>query len=458
MNRLDLQFRHLDFGGWCAYLVPVCVWISRIKGNLTSDPLELQVLSLSVSITLSSFTWANQELHKTPEEKKAQINWIVGQLALPALIMTLCLNSDLHFGNLVTILGHVLYGNCLPLMFSTFKRSFTFGEGCIVLQSIVLFVAHAITSLYYLNDDTTTIVGSFTVIAKAALLSLAFIFVVPAIPGFRWTNYPAFFYASGLTVFASITLPLLCWMLRRNPLLWLTSYIVFSTRALMLMFTWIYLVISALAIVVRKFNTSAKATTSERKFFHGLVSVVITSGIALDVEFTYLASLLVLGIFLLLEYIRVCSIKPISTVLDEAFVRFIDEKDQGTLILTNIYLLVGTFLPLWLACDLASTNKLILLSGVLSVGIGDSAASIIGSRYGRRKLLHTTKTLEGTAASILSQIIVLQFLSLANLIQYNSILGLFVPIICVSVLEAYTTQVDNVVLPLILYIMYNAVL
>ena len=103
MSRLGLQFRHLDFGGWCAYLVPLCVWISRMKGNLTSDPLEFQLLSLSVSIMLSSFTWI-RELHETPEEKKSQINWIVGQLAFPALIMTLSLNSDLQFGNLVKTL------------------------------------------------------------------------------------------------------------------------------------------------------------------------------------------------------------------------------------------------------------------------------------------------------------------------------------------------------------------
>ena len=40
----------------------------------------------------------------------------------------------------------------------------------------------------------------------------------------------------------------------------------------------------------------------------------------------------------------------------------------------------------------------------------------------------------------------------------QSKLGIYVPIICVSLLEAYTTQVDNVILPLTLYIMYNAVL
>ena len=60
------------------------------------------------------------------------------------------------------------------------------------------------------------------------------------------------------------------------------------------------------------------------------------------------------------------------------FQAFKDEKDQGDLVLTNIYLLAGVSLPLWLSADLSNDNPLTLLSGVLSIGIGDAFASIIG--------------------------------------------------------------------------------
>jgi dolichol kinase len=94
--------------------------------------------------------------------------------------------------------------------------------------------------------------------------------------------------------------------------------------------------------------------------------------------------------------------------------------------------------------DLKETNQLILLSGVLSIGIGDSAASIVGSKFGRIRFPGTSKTLEGTLVSILAQIIFVCFFKNLNFFVVLSISF-------VAFVEALTTQVDNVVLPIILY-------
>ena len=55
-------------------------------------------------------------------------------------------------------------------------------------------------------------------------------------------------------------------------------------------------------------------------------------------------------------------------------------------------------------------------SSSLSIGIGDSFASIIGSNFGKNRLINSKKTLEGFLASILSQIAFIRILEVFDLI------------------------------------------
>ncbi len=50
-------------------------------------------------------------------------------------------------------------------------------------------------------------------------------------------------------------------------------------------------------------------------------------------------------------------------------------------------------------------RRLAQLSGIISVGIGDSAASIVGSKIGIRKWPGTKRTLEGSLAGLIAQFI-----------------------------------------------------
>lgn len=98
---------------------------------------------------------------------------------------------------------------------------------------------------------------------------------------------------------------------------------------------------------------------------------------------------LLLALFVVLETARIIDLKIIGGALGEAVGLFVDEKDAGLVALTPIYLLVGCSLPLWLHpcpwCLIQSDgiDLLPLLSGVLSVGVGDTVASVVGSKYGR---------------------------------------------------------------------------
>ena len=98
-----------------------------------------------------------------------------------------------------------------------------------------------------------------------------------------------------------------------------------------------------------------------------------------------------------------------------------------------------------------------MLSGALSVGIGDSAASIVGSCYGYYKWPYSPKkSVDGTIASVVSQVFLLLILAFTSVIHHGYVSRAFLPIVITSLIEAHTTQVDNLVLPLTMYILFSA--
>jgi len=80
---------------------------------------------------------------------------------------------------------------------------------------------------------------------------------------------------------------------------------------------------------------------------------------------------------------RVLVIAPVGKTLHQCFQVFVDERDEGPVILTHIYLLIGCSIPLWIHC--CPVTHVALYSGLLSLGIGDTLASVAGLKFGRHK-------------------------------------------------------------------------
>ena len=121
----------------------------------------------------------------------------------------------------------------------------------------------------------------------------------------------------------------------------------------------------------------------------------------------YISSIAALVFMVSIEAVRWSqAIPPVSYFLTEALQPFLDSKDGGSLILTNIYLLVGVSWPLWVYPGPISVqpSPLVLYCGVISVGVADSAASIVGSTAGRLRWPGSDKTVEGSLAAVISSL------------------------------------------------------
>lgn len=108
--------------------------------------------------------------------------------------------------------------------------------------------------------------------------------------------------------------------------------------------------------------------------------------------------------FVSVEMLRTLRVAPVAAAVDRLMAPLADSRDSGPLLLSHLALLVGVAAPLWLRGrehHHRHTDVGALLwpfAGLLSVGIGDSAASLVGVYLGRRKLVPgTAKSVEGTA-------------------------------------------------------------
>ncbi|KAI9037003.1 putative phosphatidate cytidylyltransferase [Aspergillus affinis] len=152
---------------------------------------------------------------------------------------------------------------------------------------------------------------------------------------------------------------------------------------------------------------------TRRKVFHGMMVLMFLPTVFVDPTFCALALGLVLAIFLLLDLFRASQLPPISRPLTYFLAPYVDGRDhRGPVIVSHIFLLIGCSIPLWLSLTDVSrtgdgpltgwdvvTRDVSMVSGVICVGMGDAAASLIGRRFGRLKWFWGGgKSLEGSVA------------------------------------------------------------
>ncbi|XP_075041155.1 dolichol kinase [Mixophyes fleayi] len=346
-------------------------------------------------------------------------------------------------------------------------RCFTPGEALIVLGGLSFVLNQLIKrSLNVVGGrgdpaDYLLLVTLVALVLLGMIFSALFFFMDSS----TWTS-ALFFYMMTAVLGLGIFVPWLQYLIKRHPLFWLVEFLLQSKSRLYLIGFWTFLALSACVVVLyhnSKRTTDSKkheVSTVTRKYFHFLAVATYIPGLLCDPELLFVSSVVCLAVFVLLEYVRYFRIKPFGQTLRNLLTLFLDERDSGPLILTHIYLLLGMSLPIWLfprvcAASLSGPATLLPYCGVLAVGVGDTIASVCGSTLGEIKWPGTKKTFEGTMMSIFAQIIAVALILIfdSNVIMNSSYMWIVGSISLVALLEAFTTQIDNLILPLYMQIL-----
>ena len=287
-----------------------------------------------------------------------------------------------------------------------------------------------------------------------------------------------------------VLLPWLSLLVRQDGLLWLLSQ-ASQPNHLWLMTYWAAALL--LGIHVAAWLTPAPlpvpATTDDataqtahrqhrkqlllaRKAYHFLAVAMFAPAVLYHRSFVQLAFCAALPLFAMLEVIRLLELPPLAAPLTAFLGRFLDTRDGGTLILTHTYLLLGCALPTLLPMPTATFSAAAVVAagapaaagaraalaaaphaGLLVLGIGDATAAAVGVHFGRTRWPRTSKSLEGTGAAVLAMLALLGVLLPLSggdgvPCGWSQWLALAVCSLLACVLEAITTQIDNLFLPL----------
>lgn len=99
-------------------------------------------------------------------------------------------------------------------------------------------------------------------------------------------------------------------------------------------------------------------------------------------------------------------------------------------------------------------HRLAPFAGLAVLGVGDAVASIVGVNFGRCRWPGTQKTVEGSIAGGVAIIALLMCVDRVDGVHAASLLEWSLVVVCtilVCILEAFTTQIDNLFLPLVFY-------
>ncbi len=189
----------------------------------------------------------------------------------------------------------------------------------------------------------------------------------------------------------------------------------------------------------------------DRKVFHVVIIAIcvvpylVLCDVARINESLMLGGALAVCVLLTVELFRAFSgDNKLANALNTWFEPWMDEKDRRQAIATtHLYLVMGCIVPIVVVHLTDLDNSAARCAGIVSVGVGDGVAAVVGSQFGKHKWSkHNNRSLEGSAAMVMSVSFCLWLVG-----GRNAVMGS----IAVSLAEAVTQHTDNMVLPLLMF-------
>ncbi|CAH1373437.1 unnamed protein product [Tenebrio molitor] len=444
-------------GLWLTLLLPLALIISAATQPIISTSTYKLSSIFSVGLICSSLVF----LYQISSNKRLKIfnAWLIAACIIVTVLFRICLHRGMAFSIWSAIFSTILYYKLYIFVLEKLPKCFTLGEAAVCTQSYTLLLYFTLVNVFqHVERTPTTVMQMSTLTIQVGLFGISTIIFLTYLCGIR--SPTKFYILTGSVFVFTVLLPLEI-LLKKNALLWILNLFWDDLQTSKVVLYWTVFSLVAIVSVNKRIKEAKKATTAVRKIFHVLTVAVFAPGLVYNCSFLYLASGVIFGIFFLLEVLRILNVPPLGQALQNGLVIFGDEKDTGIIALTPMYLLAGCALPLWIhpaPCDVtnsATFSLLPLLSGLLTIGIGDTAASIVGSRFGKHHWHGSKKTIEGTIACVVSQLLMICFLIILDVLKLPTTkdhVKTVVAIIMTSILEAKTDQVDNLALPFVMYL------
>ena len=170
---------------------------------------------------------------------------------------------------------------------------------------------------------------------------------------------------------------------------------------------WIILMATTLPAMLLIAKSHSVPNIIVRKGYHVLAVSLFLPALLSQSQLLGMALSIAFAALLGVEVVRTGGIRGISSPLHKFMSSFVDKRDSGSMYVTHLTLLLGMAVPIWLsnAMDDGTSKEDVeqvlpaALAGIVITGLGDAAASIVGSLVGRVPIAPGShKTVEGTLA------------------------------------------------------------